>query len=201
VTEAFANRGRIGQPPRTHCEGAEMTVTPLSPSPRNPIAVWFQVGGAIFAGFGCLSLMGAIVVIVGVNAFMPSDTPPAGYDTTGQDAYAVVTAPFRAFRWLINEVSPVLVIVGFAPLLLGILFMVVSRGLARDRSWARIAGAGLLLVPVLFGGLAMMGAIIEDHYDEAAYMLPLLLVPLYPFWLLVWKWKARTPRVEPPPGV
>jgi hypothetical protein len=164
--------------------------------PRNPIARWFEVGGAIFAGIGCLSLMGAVIIVVGVNAFMPSDTPPAGYPASGQDVYAVVTAPFRAFRWLINVVSPVLVLVGLAPLLLGGLFLLVSRGVARHQRWGRIAGAVLLLVPVLFGAMAILGAVIDGDYGGAALTLPLLVVPLYPFWLLIWRWDT-TPAERP----
>jgi hypothetical protein len=173
-----------------------MAAIPPPPTPRNPVAVWFQVGGAIFAGFGCMSLMGAVVVIVGINLAMPSDTPPAGTNTTSQDVYAVVTAPFRAIRWFINEVSATLIFVGLVPLLLGVLFLIVGRGVARYRPWSRIAGAALLLVPVLFGALAILGALLDHEYDVAPYTLPLVLVPLYPFWLLVSKWNASLPSAS-----
>jgi hypothetical protein len=140
-----------------------------------------------------MSLMGAIVVIVGINLAMPSDTPPADTNRTGQDVYAVVTAPFRAIRWFINEVSPALIFVGLVPLALGVLFLIVGHGVARYRLWARIAGAALLLVPVLFGALAIMGGLLDHDYDMAAYTLPLVLVPLYPLWLIVWKWNVSLP--------
>jgi len=93
-----------------------------------------------------------------------------------QDAYAIVTTPFRGFRWLIDKASPTLEIVGLAPLLLGVSLLIVSRGIARYSRWARIAGAALLLLLVLFGALAIMGAIIEGDYDVAGGALPLVLV-------------------------
>jgi hypothetical protein len=169
---------------------------PPSPS-LNPVALWFQVGGAIFSGMGCLSLMGAVLVIGAINLFTPPDTLPAGYDKSGQDAYSVATAPFRALRWIFNEVSPVLIGVGLAPLLLGILFLLVGRGIAQHRPWSRIAGAALLLVPVLFGIMAILGAVIDRDYDVAIYTPPLVLLPLYPFWLVVWKWPAGPPEKVP----
>jgi hypothetical protein len=124
-----------------------MSVGPRHSLPRNPIAVWFQVGGAIFAGMGCLSPIGGLVVIGAINLFTPPDTLPAGYDRSGQDAYTFATAPFRALRWIFNEISPVLIAVGLAPLLLDLLFVLVGRGISRYRPWSRIAGAALLLVP------------------------------------------------------
>jgi hypothetical protein len=171
------------------------TVPPSpSPSPPNPIARWFEVGAAVFSGIGCLSLMGAVVLIAGVNLVMPSDTPPAGSDATGQDVYAVVTAPFRGFRWLIDQISPVLVIVGLIPLLLGVALLIVSRGIARYRPWARIIGATLLLMLALLGATSIMASIIDGDYDLAGGMLLLALLPLYPFWLLVWRWNDPAQR-------
>jgi hypothetical protein len=174
-----------------------MSVSPPPSPPRNPIALWFQVGGAIFSGMGCFSIMGALVVIGAINLFTPPDTLPAGYDKSGHDAYAVATAPFRALRWIFNEVSPVLIAVGLAPLLLGILFLLIGRGIARYQPWSRIAGAALLLVPVIFGIMAILGAIIDRDFDVAAYIIPLVLLPLYPFWLVVWRWQAGAPAKAP----
>jgi hypothetical protein len=77
-----------------------MSTSPTPSPTRNWLALWFQVGGAIFSGMGCLSLIGALLVIGAINLFAPPDKPPTGYDSSGQDAYSVATAPFRA---LYNE--------------------------------------------------------------------------------------------------